>query len=558
MNNLELKFSEGKYNLYLLGDIGLDGIKAEELIKTLEPIKGEPLRIYINSPGGSVFEGLTIYNYLKNAFPNLETENLGLCASIASIIFLAGKTRVMNNQSFLMIHEAWSGALGNADELRKTADILEKITSEIISIYSENCALTNQELIEALKNETWLNAEESLTIGFATEISLGSFLAVASLKTDSFKNIPESFLNLINIKNEIEETPVNETPEEILVNETPIEETQLNEEKEVVKLDIENQKIISSEITEEKQENIIMENFDVEMKDKEVESFKAFMMSKGSIKPVYQNATLTASDGYGVPAGIGAEIIRLRDKKSFIRQIARNVKTASPASFSFAPNTGAAEYVTGAYPDLTTAGTLINAVPAKLGGKYTATEDVNDFSVLNVLEEFKIDASKALIKGENIEFVKMIVAESDTTNVSSGAWTFAKVSAVKAGVSEDFAGNGGAWFVNASHLGDLMSIQTNGAGSPLLFQPVEIAEDGRVGTMLGCPVYLSSQVASGATGKLLWFVAQDSCVVVDFQNGVIKTQAGQSESTGNLYLNTHESIYMKVADKTGIVSLTFA
>ena len=126
------------------------------------------INVYINSYGGEVAEGLAIYNALKRHPAKVVTYCDGFACSIASVIFMAGEERIMCNPSFLMIHDAWSFAQGNADELRKQADDLEKITTASVEAYMAHCNLTEEELRAKMKAETWLTHAEAVEMGFAT------------------------------------------------------------------------------------------------------------------------------------------------------------------------------------------------------------------------------------------------------------------------------------------------------------------------------------------------------------------------------------------------------
>lgn len=126
------------------------------------------INVYINSYGGEVAEGLAIYNALKRHPAKVVTYCDGFACSIASVIFMAGDERIMCNPSFLMIHDAWSYVAGNADELRKQADDLEKITTASVEAYMAHCNLTEEELRAKMKAETWLTHSEAVEMGFAT------------------------------------------------------------------------------------------------------------------------------------------------------------------------------------------------------------------------------------------------------------------------------------------------------------------------------------------------------------------------------------------------------
>lgn len=127
--------------------------------------------VYINSYGGEVAEGVAIYNALKRHKAKVRTICDGFACSIASVIFMAGEERIMNEASMLMIHNAWTFAEGNAAELRKQADDLEKITQLSIETYKANSNLTEDEIKELMDAESWILPKEALDYGFATGIA---------------------------------------------------------------------------------------------------------------------------------------------------------------------------------------------------------------------------------------------------------------------------------------------------------------------------------------------------------------------------------------------------
>lgn len=130
------------------------------------------INVFINSYGGEVAEGLAIYNALRRHPAEVVTYCDGFACSAASVIFMAGSKRVMNNSSLLMIHNAWSSARGNAKDMRKAADDLDIITGASINAYLDNCGgkIEQEKLVELMDAETWLTPEDAITYGFATEI----------------------------------------------------------------------------------------------------------------------------------------------------------------------------------------------------------------------------------------------------------------------------------------------------------------------------------------------------------------------------------------------------
>lgn len=168
--------TQEKATINIYGDITswpwLDSdVSAANLSQKLEEMGDvSEIDVYINSYGGEVAEGVAIYNALKRHKAKVTTYCDGFACSIASVIFMAGDERVMMNPSMLMIHNAWTWANGNAEELRKQADDLEKITQLSVDIYKAHSTLSEEEIKEKMDAETWILASEALEWGFATAI----------------------------------------------------------------------------------------------------------------------------------------------------------------------------------------------------------------------------------------------------------------------------------------------------------------------------------------------------------------------------------------------------
>lgn len=131
------------------------------------------INLYINSYGGSVKEGLGIYNQLKRHTAYKTAYIDGFACSIASVIPMACDKTVMGNNALMMIHHASMGAYGNADELRKAANDVEVIDSASCSSYLDKAGdkLTAETLKQLLDGQTWLNAEQCLQYGLADEVT---------------------------------------------------------------------------------------------------------------------------------------------------------------------------------------------------------------------------------------------------------------------------------------------------------------------------------------------------------------------------------------------------
>ena len=146
-------------------------VTAFNLSAQLAALQGvDNINVYINSYGGEVAEGLAIYNALKRHPAKVTTYCDGMACSIASVIFMAGDERRMNKASLLMIHNAWTLTEGNAEELRKQADDLDKITSASVAAYLTHVKLSKPKLRKMMDAETWLTPKEAVRYGFATAI----------------------------------------------------------------------------------------------------------------------------------------------------------------------------------------------------------------------------------------------------------------------------------------------------------------------------------------------------------------------------------------------------
>lgn len=197
-------------NLYIYGDITswpwLEGdVSAVNLSKQLEALGDvDAINVYINSYGGEVAEGLAIYNALKRHKAKVKTVCDGFACSIASVIFMAGDERVMNEASLLMIHNAWTFAEGNAAALRKQADDLEKITQASVEAYKAHSALEEAEIKALMDAETWITPDEAISYGFAT----------SSEKTEKAKASQNALHRLFEIVKAYQENQNDEEPEE--------------------------------------------------------------------------------------------------------------------------------------------------------------------------------------------------------------------------------------------------------------------------------------------------------------------------------------------------------
>jgi len=168
--------TEKEADLHIYGDItswpweSLGEVGAYNLSKELAELDVDTINVYINSYGGEVAEGLAIYNSLKRHKAKIVTVCDGFACSIASVIFMAGDERVMNESSLLMIHNAWTWASGNADELRKQAEDLDTINQAAVSAYLSGVTISEEKVKDLMDKESWIAPTDALVWGFATAI----------------------------------------------------------------------------------------------------------------------------------------------------------------------------------------------------------------------------------------------------------------------------------------------------------------------------------------------------------------------------------------------------
>ena len=163
-------------DLYIFGDICAYPWESQgqqsgvSIVRQLKELDVDEINVHINSYGGDVAEGLAIYNVLREHKAQIVTICDGFACSAASVVFMAGDRRVMQPASLLMIHNAWTIAMGNAEELRKTADDIEIITQASVEAYKAVATISEKKIKELMDAETWILPKEAVKYGFATEV----------------------------------------------------------------------------------------------------------------------------------------------------------------------------------------------------------------------------------------------------------------------------------------------------------------------------------------------------------------------------------------------------
>lgn len=148
-----------------------DGISAKSISRILTTHSdAKAITVRVNSPGGDVFEGTAIYNLLRQHAAKVKVEIIGLAASMASVIALAGDHVAMAENAMFMIHDPWAFAVGSGDDMRKTAEMLDKVKAAMLTVYAGHTTLAKDEIAKLMSAETWMTAEEAKAAGFVDEL----------------------------------------------------------------------------------------------------------------------------------------------------------------------------------------------------------------------------------------------------------------------------------------------------------------------------------------------------------------------------------------------------
>jgi ATP-dependent Clp protease protease subunit len=195
-----------------------DAVSAKQFsdeLKALDPTVNH-IDLRINSPGGDVFDGIAIYNRLKQHKAKVTVHIDGLAASIASIIALAGDEVIIGDGALYMIHLPWTFAMGNRTDLDNTINRLVDVEEQLVSIYAKKTGLDRLEIKQMLEAETWLDSEQAIEKGFVDKKVEESVPIAASIfdKAKWINKAPRSFNSetkvvssqIENLKNRIETT----------------------------------------------------------------------------------------------------------------------------------------------------------------------------------------------------------------------------------------------------------------------------------------------------------------------------------------------------------------
>ena len=303
-----------KLSISIDEEIGSFGIDAKSFIDEVKVSGSKDIELTINSGGGSVFDALAIYDFLKNSSYNVSVKIEGLAASAATIIALSGSNLpVMSENSFFMIHNAWMPVVSmegmNSDEIRdykeeleKQAQLMDKINLKLAKIYANSTGLELSTIQDMMKAETWLTAEEAKEYNFIGSIesamAIAAYASPKELAKKGYK-VPSNYVNQLNNVNmsekeglldqlkayvsellapkaeAVEEEAVEETVEESVEEVEEVEEEVTEESKDAVDVEAINAKLIKAEIMESIQAEIAAKDSKLEQLQKELDKANA-------------------------------------------------------------------------------------------------------------------------------------------------------------------------------------------------------------------------------------------------------------------------------------------
>ena len=168
---LSAKAAQLETEVTIFDEIGGFGVSADQFIADLQKIPADhKILLRIHSPGGEVFDGNAIATALSRR-GNVEVQIEGIAASMATLISLSGKPVKMAENGFYMIHNPWGAAMGDAEELRKQAELLDRIRGNMVNAYSAKTGQSPEQIGEWMDAETWFTAEQALQAGFVDEVT---------------------------------------------------------------------------------------------------------------------------------------------------------------------------------------------------------------------------------------------------------------------------------------------------------------------------------------------------------------------------------------------------
>ncbi|TKB53371.1 Clp protease ClpP [Ferrimonas aestuarii] len=196
--------------ILIYDEIGGWGVSARSFARDIKELgKVTNITVRIHSGGGDVFEGMAIYNLLKQHPANVTVYIDGLAASMASVIAMAGDTIIMPSNTMMMVHKPWGIQGGDAEDMRRYADLLDKVEGALISAYLDKTGIDETELQALLAEETWLTGSEAVEKGFADQLvePLQAAASLTSNRLQEFENMPKAVQELMRPQGNANPTP---------------------------------------------------------------------------------------------------------------------------------------------------------------------------------------------------------------------------------------------------------------------------------------------------------------------------------------------------------------
>jgi len=179
-------------------DIGgglFGGVSAKQVVDDIKAANPQMINVRINSPGGDVFDGLAIHNYLRDHQARVEVDIDSLAASAASLIAMSGDEIRMADNALMMIHNAWTVVAGDSHEMERMSELLKQINTQLVKSYAAQTDMDAAEIQGMMDEETWMDSETALGFGFVDSVTSDMAIAASFIRPEyKFRNMPEVLL----------------------------------------------------------------------------------------------------------------------------------------------------------------------------------------------------------------------------------------------------------------------------------------------------------------------------------------------------------------------------
>jgi len=191
--SLKINATDVAAEIYLYSEIGYWGITAGQFADALNAQRGKSITLRINSPGGDVFDGLAMYSLLSTWPAPVTAQIDGLAASAASVVMLGASSVSMTKGAFVMVHNAWGVSLGNANDMRDFASVLDQIDANLADLYAAKSGASAKDWRDIMSAETWFNADQAIAAKLVDNV-IDAPAAKAALGPALYRNAPKELL----------------------------------------------------------------------------------------------------------------------------------------------------------------------------------------------------------------------------------------------------------------------------------------------------------------------------------------------------------------------------